>query len=466
MSLQLGDRPHSVHKVQSLLKVRKSKLAVKVMLIGGSPLRDTAEEGFEFFSLQGRYAAAAGNTLFVGELFSHCFLPTSNGEAHAWIGKVAILRLREVRIAIQVLSLSFQSTHFPAPANRLVFILCTMFYSQDAEQDVGKERSVVILVVGGAGYIGSHTARALRCAGHDVVIFDNLSTGYEFLAAGFELVKGDILDQAALAGVLPRIDAIMHFAAHAYVGESVINPKKYFHNNVEGGLSLLNAALHAGVNKIIFSSTCAVYGEPAKIPIAENIPRQPVNPYGVSKLFFEQALEAYDRAYAFRFASLRYFNAAGADDSGEIGELHDPETHLIPLALQAAAGSGPELQIFGSDYPTPDGTCIRDYIHVNDLASAHVKALDHLAAGGASFAVNVGTGVGASVEEVISAVEKITSKRVPRRIVPRRPGDPPALVADPSKAQALLGWRAERDLENVVSTAWNWIERSRETAVR
>jgi UDP-glucose-4-epimerase GalE len=325
---------------------------------------------------------------------------------------------------------------------------------------------VVILVIGGAGYIGSHTARALRRSGHDVIIFDNLSTGYEFLASGFELVKGDVLDAAALGKVLPGVDAIMHFAAHAYVGESVTNPKKYFHNNVEGGLSLLNAALAAGVKKIIFSSTCAVYGEPAKIPIEENIPRQPVNPYGVSKLFFEQALEAYDRAYGFRFASLRYFNAAGADDSGEIGELHDPETHLIPLALQAAAGLGPELHVFGSDYPTPDGTCVRDYIHVNDLASAHVKALDHLAGGGSSFAANVGTGVGASVQEVISAVEKATGKRVPRKMVARRPGDPPALVANPAKAQSLLHWKAVRGLENVVSTAWTWMERRREATAR
>lgn len=325
---------------------------------------------------------------------------------------------------------------------------------------------MVILVIGGAGYIGSHTARALRRAGHEVIIFDNLSTGYEFFAKGFELVQGDVLDREGLGKVLSRADAIMHFAAYAFVGESVTNPKKYFHNNVEGGLSLLNAALDAGVKKIIFSSTCAVYGEPAKIPIEENIPRQPVNPYGVSKLFFEQALEAYDRAYGFRFASLRYFNAAGADDSGEIGELHDPETHLIPLALQAAAGSGPELQVFGSDYPTPDGTCIRDYIHVNDLASAHVKALDHLAAGGASFSANVGTGVGASVQEVISAVEKATGKRVPRKIVARRPGDPPALVANPAKAQSLLHWKAERGLENIVASAWNWMERRREAAVR
>jgi UDP-glucose-4-epimerase GalE len=323
----------------------------------------------------------------------------------------------------------------------------------------GKENNVVVLVIGGAGYIGSHAARALKRAGHEVIIFDNLSTGYERLAAGFELIKGDMLDGAALARVLPRAGAIMHFAAHAYVGESVTNPKKYFHNNVEGGLSLLNAALDAGVKKIIFSSTCAVYGEPAKVPIEENTPRQPVNPYGVSKLFFEQALEAYDRAYGFRYASLRYFNAAGADESGEIGELHEPETHLIPLALRAAAGLGPELQVFGSDYPTPDGTCVRDYIHVNDLASAHLKALDYLTAGKESLAVNVGTGTGASVQEVITAVEEVTGKRVPRKIVRRRPGDPPTLVANPAKAQALLQWKADHGLRDVVTTAWNWMER-------
>jgi len=319
---------------------------------------------------------------------------------------------------------------------------------------------VVVLVIGGAGYIGSHVARGLRRAGHEVIVFDNLSTGYESLAAGFELVKGDMLDAAALARVLPRADAVMHFAAHAYVGESVTNPGKYFHNNIEGGLSLLNAALAAGVKKIIYSSTCAVYGEPARVPIEENTPRQPVNPYGISKLFFEYALESYDRAYGVRFASLRYFNAAGADESGEIGEMHDPETHLIPLALRAAAGAGPELQVFGSDYPTPDGTCVRDYIHVSDLATVHVKALEHLAAGKDSFAVNVGTGSGYSVQQVIAAVEEITGKKVPRRVVPRRPGDPPALVANPAKAQTLLQWRATRELRDVVATAWNWMEKS------
>jgi UDP-arabinose 4-epimerase len=320
---------------------------------------------------------------------------------------------------------------------------------------------MVVLIIGGAGYIGSHTARELSRLGHTPLIYDNLSTGYKSLARGFELVKGDILDQATLLPVLRRVDAVVHFAAYAYVGESVTNPRKYFHNNVEGGLSLLNATLDAGVKKIIFSSTCAVYGEPSCIPITENTVRQPVNPYGVSKLFFEHALEAYGRAYDLRFAILRYFNAAGADESAEIGEQHQPETHLIPLALHAAAGTGPELQIFGSDYPTPDGTCIRDYVHVNDLAGAHVKALEHLQAGKQSFAANLGTGRGHSVREVISAVEEVTGNPVPLRLCPRRPGDPPALVADPSLAESLLDWKAKRSLQESVSTAWNWMERRR-----
>ena len=320
---------------------------------------------------------------------------------------------------------------------------------------------MVVLVVGGAGYIGSHAARALQRSGHTPLIYDNLSTGHSFLAEGFELIKGDVLDQSSLALVLPRVQAIMHFAAHAYVGESVTNPRKYFRNNVEGGLALLNAAVDAGVKTIVFSSTCAVYGEPSQVPIPENTVRQPVNPYGVSKFFFEQALEAYDRAYGLRFASLRYFNAAGADDSGDIGELHDPETHLIPLTLEAAAGRGQELQIFGSDYPTPDGTCIRDYIHVNDLAEAHVKAIEHLQAGNNSFAANLGTGQGHSVKEIISTVEEVTGNSVPRRVGPRRPGDPPALVADPRRAETLLQWKAKRTLRETISTAWNWMERRR-----
>jgi UDP-arabinose 4-epimerase len=213
------------------------------------------------------------------------------------------------------------------------------------------------------------------------------------------------------------------------------------------------------VKKIIFSSSCAVYGVPEKVPIVEENRREPVNPYGVTKMVFERVLEAYDPAYGLKYASLRYFNAAGADESGEIGELHDPETHLIPLALRAAAGLGPELQVFGSDYPTPDGTCIRDYIHVNDLASAHVKALELLAAGHESFAVNLGTGTGCSVQQVISSVEEATGKRVPRKLVARRAGDPPELVANPAKAEKLLQWKATRGLKDVVETAWKWMQR-------
>lgn len=316
---------------------------------------------------------------------------------------------------------------------------------------------MAILVVGGAGYIGSHTARALRRAGYEVIIYDNLSTGFRRLAQGFELVEGDNGDPAQLKGVLARVDAVMHFAAHCYVGESVENPRKYFRNNVEAGLTLLNTLLDAGIRRFVFSSTCAVYGDPVKVPITEDNPRQPVNPYGSSKLVFEYALEAYDRAYGLRSARLRYFNAAGADESGEIGELHDPETHLIPLAL--AATQGFELKIFGTDYPTPDGTCIRDYIHVNDLADAHVRALQHLEKGGGSIAVNLGTGQGNSVMEVIQTVEKITGKPVQRKMGPRRPGDPPALVADPSRAERILQWKAKRNLTEIVSTAWNWFQK-------
>lgn len=320
---------------------------------------------------------------------------------------------------------------------------------------------MAVLVVGGAGYIGSHAARALRRAGYQVVIYDNLSTGFRRLAQGFELVEGDIADAVKLRPVLARVDAIMHFAAHAYVGESVENPRKYFRNNVTDALSLLNSAVDAGVRHFVFSSTCAVYGIPDKIPITEQTPREPVNPYGASKLFFENALEAYSRAYGLRSARLRYFNAAGADESGETGELHDPETHLIPLALLASTADGPELQVFGSDYPTPDGTCLRDYIHVTDLADAHVRALQHLEQGGDSLALNLGTGRGHSVLEVIHAAEKATGQTVRRKIGPRRPGDPPVLVADATKAHQLLNWTPQRDLANIVSTAWNFMRSNR-----
>jgi UDP-arabinose 4-epimerase len=320
---------------------------------------------------------------------------------------------------------------------------------------------LAVLVVGGAGYIGSHAARALRRAGYQVIVYDNLSTGFRRLVQGFELVEGDIADQGKLERVLSRVDAVMHFAAYAYVGESVENPRKYFRNNATDALSLLNSAIDAGVRHFVFSSTCAVYGIPEKIPITEQTPREPVNPYGASKLFFENALEAYSRAYGLRSARLRYFNAAGADESGETGELHDPETHLIPLALLASTPEGPELQVFGSDYPTPDGTCLRDYIHVTDLADAHVRALQHLEQGGDSLALNLGTGRGHSVLEVIHAAEAATGHPVRRKIGPRRPGDPPILVADASKAQKLLGWTPQRDLADIVNSAWNWMRSSR-----
>jgi UDP-arabinose 4-epimerase len=326
---------------------------------------------------------------------------------------------------------------------------------------------LAILVTGGAGYIGSHAAHALRCSGYDVVLYDNLSTGFRRLAQGSELVEGDIADEARLKPVLARVDAVMHFAAHAYVGESVENPRKYFRNNVLGSLNLLNAALDAGIRRFVFSSTCAVYGIPSKIPITEETPREPVNPYGATKLFFENALEAYSRAYDLRSISLRYFNAAGADEGGEIGELHDPEPHLIPLALAASTANGRELQIYGDDYPTADGTCLRDYIHVSDLADAHVRALQYLegnvnkkdaAEKGANLALNLGTGRGHSVLEVIQAVEKATGRPVRYKIGPRRPGDPPALIADPSKAQSLLEWTAKRNLDDIVSSAWTWMQ--------
>lgn len=320
-----------------------------------------------------------------------------------------------------------------------------------------------VLVVGGAGYIGSHTARMLRRRGHGVIIYDNLSTGHAFLAEGFELIQGEIADIRKLRFALERVQAVMHFAAHAYVGESVENPRKYFHNNVEGGLALLNTALEAGVRSFVFSSSCTVYGEPARTPITEDMPTHPVNPYGLTKLFLENALEAYDRAYGFRSARLRYFNAAGADESGGIGELHDPETHLIPLILAATGSAGPTLKIFGTDYPTPDGTCIRDYVHVNDLAQAHVLALEHLEKGTNSFTANLGTGQGYSVREVVAMVETVTGRRVRAENAARRAGDPPILVADPSRARQLLGWKSTRDLRAIVATAWKWMQTARES---
>ena len=316
---------------------------------------------------------------------------------------------------------------------------------------------MAVLVVGGAGYIGSHTAHVLQRKGYDVIIYDNLSTGHRKLAEGFELIVGDIGDSAKLAKVLSRCDSVMHFAAHAYVGESVQNPKKYYHNNVTAALTLLDTVIESRVRKFIFSSTCAVYGNPVKVPITESNPRQPVNPYGATKLAFENALEAYGRAYGLRYVSFRYFNAAGADENGRIGEIHDPETHLIPVIFQAIQGKRAALEIFGDDYPTADGTCIRDYIHVTDLAEAHVLGLEYLGKG-ESAAMNLGTGTGNSVNEVVAAVERITGHKVPTNIGPRRPGDPPELVADPSLAQKLLKWKARYSLDEIIRTAWKWAQ--------
>jgi UDP-glucose-4-epimerase GalE len=319
--------------------------------------------------------------------------------------------------------------------------------------------SNTVLVTGGAGYIGSHACKALALAGYRPVVFDNLSRGHREAVRWGPLVEGDTADRASLAGALEahRAFAVMHFAAFAYVGESVTEPALYYRNNLAGTLSLLDAMVEAGVDKIVFSSTCATYGNPASVPMGETAPQHPVNPYGETKLAIERALHWYGQAYGLRSASLRYFNAAGADPEGEIGELHNPETHLIPLILQAALGQRPHIDIYGTDYPTPDGTAIRDYIHVQDLAEAHLRALEHLAAGRESTALNLGTGRGHSVREVIRVAEKVTGRPIPCREAPRRPGDPPALVADPGLAAELLGWRARAsDLETIVRTALAW----------
>ena len=313
-----------------------------------------------------------------------------------------------------------------------------------------------ILVTGGAGYVGSHAVRKLAAEGHRVKIYDNLSLGHRELVRDFELVQADIGDCGQLRRALQDVDLVMHFAASAYVGESFVNPRKYFNNNVVNGLTLLDAVIDAGVRQFVFSSTCAVYGL-HDVPITESTPCNPINPYGDSKLFFERALDAYDHKYELRSVRLRYFNASGADDSGEVGELHEPETHLIPLALEAAAGLRPALEIMGDDYPTPDGTCVRDYIHVNDLSRAHVQAADYLVRGGTSRPVNLGTGNGHSIRELVSTVERVTGHPVPARIVARRPGDPPRLTADASLAKELFGWAPAYSLEQIVATAWKWM---------
>lgn len=316
-----------------------------------------------------------------------------------------------------------------------------------------------VLVTGGAGYIGSHTCKALAAAGYSPVALDNLVHGHRWAVRWGPLEQADLADRDALEQVLRRHDigAVVHFAAFAYVGESMADPGKYFRNNVANTLNLLEAMRATNVGRIVFSSTCATYGVPDTVPIAEDHPQRPVNPYGEAKLFIERALHWHGVAHGLRWMALRYFNAAGADPDGEIGEDHDPETHLIPLAIETALGRRRELQVMGTDYPTRDGTAIRDYIHVTDLADAHVRALRHLEANGASCALNLGTGRGYSVREVIAMVERVGGRPVNARNAPRRAGDPPALVAAPGRARELLGWEPRwSTLETIVQTAYRW----------
>ena len=316
-----------------------------------------------------------------------------------------------------------------------------------------------VLVTGGAGYIGSHAAKALAQSGYEPVVLDNLARGHREAVQWGPFIEGDLADRALLRDSLRRfeIGAVMHFAAYAYVGESMTKPELYFSNNVVNSLNLLEAMRETGVHRIVFSSTCATYGVPETVPIREEMPQRPINPYGESKRMVERMLHWYGSAHGFGHMALRYFNAAGADADGEIGEHHEPETHLIPLVLDAALSRRPHVEIFGTDYPTPDGTAIRDYIHVSDLATAHVLALKHLEQRGASGALNLATGRGHSVREVIAAAEHVTKRAIARRESERRPGDPPALVADAGRARALLGWTPRfSDLETIVATAWRW----------
>jgi len=325
--------------------------------------------------------------------------------------------------------------------------------------------SKTILVTGGAGYIGSHTVKELLKRGYGTVTFDNLSTGHREFVRGGEFIEADLRDIDALRSVFSdhRIDAVIHFAASCYVGESVKQPMKYYENNVLCGLNLLAAMVEQKVRHIIFSSTCAVYGAPNEIPITEEHPQLPINPYGQTKSLFEDILVSHERLHGIRHVSLRYFNAAGCDPDGEIGEKHDPETHLIPLTLDAALGIGPELQVFGNDYDTPDGTCIRDYIHVCDLADAHILCLEHLLGGGASDAYNLGTGNGYPVRQIIEATERITGRSVPHTDAPRRSGDPPELVAGAEKIERGLGWSPRQSsIDEILSTAWTWQKKLRE----
>jgi UDP-glucose 4-epimerase len=315
-----------------------------------------------------------------------------------------------------------------------------------------------ILVTGGAGYIGSHAVRLFLAHGHDVWVYDNLAEGHRAAVPAERLVVGDLNEVPRLDQLLVerRIDTVVHFAAFTYVGESVRDPGKYYRNNLVNTLNLLECLRRHGVWRFVFSSTAATYGAPERVPITEDEPQRPINPYGASKLAVERALADYAAAYGWGYAALRYFNAAGASADGTIGEDHDPETHLIPLVLQAVQGRRPAIEIFGTDYPTPDGTCVRDYIHVDDLAEAHRLALERLEQG-KGLCYNLGIGRGYSVREVIRAAEEVTGKKVPVKEGPRRPGDPPVLVASSEKIQRELGWRPQyQDIHGIIETAWRW----------
>jgi UDP-glucose 4-epimerase len=319
-----------------------------------------------------------------------------------------------------------------------------------------------ILVTGGAGYIGSHTVLALKRAGYEVVILDNLVYGHRDLVEQVlqvELVVGDTGDRPLLDNLFAShdIDAVMHFSAYAYVGESVADPAKYYRNNVIGTLTLLEAMLAASIKKFVFSSTCATYGVPSVVPITEDHPQDPINPYGATKLMVERILSDFAEPYNFKSVRFRYFNAAGADPSGLLGEDHNPETHLIPLVLLAALGKRESISIFGTDYPTPDGTCVRDYIHVSDLADAHVLGLEYLLKGGDSEVFNLGNGNGFSVREVIETAEQVTGKEISVVECLRRPGDPPALIGSGEKASKILGWQPQySSLKDILTHAWQW----------
>lgn len=321
-----------------------------------------------------------------------------------------------------------------------------------------------VLVTGGAGYIGSHTCKALAQASYTPVVYDNLCRGNSWAVKWGPIEIGDLMDGERLRDVLRKHRPLgaIHFAAFAYVGESMSDPQLYYRNNVGGTISLLRAMTAESVDRLVFSSTCATYGTPEANPIREDMPQAPINPYGQSKLMVEQILRDCARAGRLNAVALRYFNAAGADADGEIGEAHDPETHLIPLALAATQGAAPALTVFGDDHDTPDGTCIRDYIHVTDLADAHVRALRHTECNQGFSAFNLGTGTGISINELIAVAQEVTGRTVPFSYGSRREGDPPALVADPMLACGTLGWRARHsDLHNILSTAWAWMERAR-----